>query len=80
MKKYIMKKYDDIFINFVGGCLVMMAIMILWASCFGLAVMWLWNYTMPYLFSLPDITYGQSFALIVLFWLLFGRVNVNNNH
>lgn len=33
----------------------------------------LWNWLMPFLFSLPPITFWQAFGLQVLCWLLFGR-------
>ena len=34
---------------------------------------WLWNTTMPELFNLKPITYGQSFKLLLMAWILFGH-------
>lgn len=33
-----------------------------------------WNLTMIYLFGLPEITYWQSFALIFIVSVLFGKI------
>jgi len=37
----------------------------------GLVVMWLWNWLMPALFGLPEITYLQAVGVFVLCHLLF---------
>jgi hypothetical protein len=37
----------------------------------GLAVMFLWNWLMPTIFGLPEITYWQSVGLFILCHLLF---------
>ena len=37
----------------------------------GAAVMYLWNWLMPYLFKLPTVDYWQSLGLLVLSTLLF---------
>lgn len=34
-------------------------------------VMWLWNFTLPSIFHLPEIGYWQAFALYYLCGLLF---------
>jgi len=40
---------------------------------------WLWNMTMPELFNLKEISYWQSFRLIIISAILFspGMVNFN---
>jgi hypothetical protein len=40
-------------------------------------VNWLWNWVVPDLFHLPEITFGQAFALTWLTALLFGRTSYN---
>jgi hypothetical protein len=39
---------------------------------FGSAVLYLWNWLMPPIFGLPQITYWQALGLLGLSWLLFG--------
>jgi hypothetical protein len=44
----------------------------LFALLFGWVVQALWNWLMPFLFSLKTITYWQAFGIVVLAKLLFG--------
>lgn len=46
----------------------------LFALAFGWLVMLLWNWLMPALFGLKEITYWQGFGLVILVKLLFGAV------
>lgn len=42
-------------------------------------LVWLWNFVMPDIFGLPEITYWQMFALYFLIQCLFKlSVTVNN--
>jgi len=52
----------------IGG--VLLAVLI--AFLFGLAVMYLWNWLIPAIFGLGEITYWQAFGIVVLAKLLFG--------
>lgn len=45
---------------------------------FGLFIMLLWNWLMPEIFGLGEITYWQGFGLFILGRLLFGS-HFNNN-
>ncbi len=47
-------------------------IVILFALVFGIIVRLLWNWLMPGVFGLREITYGQAVGMIVLTRLLFG--------
>jgi hypothetical protein len=47
---------------FLAGALLMLV-----------AVMFLWNYTMPTLFDLPEITMLQAIGLLILSRILFGN-------
>jgi len=42
------------------------------ALVFGLLVMWLWNWLMPALFGLREITYWQAFGVLLLAKIFFG--------
>jgi len=39
---------------------------------FGLGIMWLWNWLMPTIFGLGEITYWQAIGIFVLAKLIFG--------
>lgn len=54
--------------HITGGVIIA----IVFAFLFGVAVMYLWNWLMPSLFSLSEITYWQAVGLIVLARLLVG--------
>jgi uncharacterized membrane protein YgcG len=46
----------------------------LFALVFGWLVMLLWNWLMPVIFHLGEITYWQAFGIVVLGKLLFGGI------
>jgi hypothetical protein len=37
-----------------------------WSLLWAFPIMWCWNYTMPFIFHLPVITWGMSFCLCLL--------------
>jgi hypothetical protein len=60
----ILKIIGMVFVGMIFACL--------FALVFGFLVKWLWNFLMPDLFGLKQITYLQAFAMVVLAKLLFG--------
>jgi len=46
---------------------------VVFAFLFGYFVMLLWNWIMPALFGLPEITYWMGFGIILLGRLIFGN-------
>ena len=52
----------------VGSALVLA---VFWAVLIALPVMWLWDYVMPALFGLKEITFLQALCLSFLCSLLF---------
>ena len=56
----------------VGGLIIT----ITGVALLGLVIGWLlaimWNYAMPSLFGLPEVTWSQMFVLFVLIRLMFG--------
>lgn len=43
-------------------------------------MVWMWNFVMPDIFGLPEITYWQMFWLYCLIQILFKlNVTINNN-
>ena len=55
----------------MGKIVAFAALMIGLAVLWALPVMWLWDYLMPTLFGLKEITFCQALALGVLCSLLF---------
>jgi hypothetical protein len=59
-------------LRIVGMTFAGVAFAVVFALVFGLLVKVLWNWLMPMLFSLPQITYWQAFGIVILVKLLFG--------
>jgi uncharacterized membrane protein len=59
-------------LRFAGWILLGLCAAALFALVFGIAVMYLWNWLMPGLFGLREITFLQAFALVLLAKILFG--------
>ena len=66
-----LKLLEDI-LKVLGGTVAVVLIILGLALLFSLPVMWLWDYTMPYLFKVPEITLGRAFCLVLLCKILFG--------
>lgn len=47
--------------------------MCIMACVMGFPIMWLWNYTMPFIFGLPEIDFFHALTLNILCGALFGR-------
>ena len=45
---------------------------IAFAGLAGVVTMYLWNWLMPYLFGLPEITFLQTLGILILTKILFG--------
>lgn len=58
----------------IGGIILA----VIFAFLFGYFVMLLWNWIMPILFGLPEITYWMGFGIILLARLIFG--NLTSGH
>ena len=49
------------------------------AILFGFVLMWLWNWLMPMIFNLQEITYWQAVGIFILAKLLFGGFGSSSN-
>jgi len=56
------------------------ALAVLFALVFGIVVKVLWNWLMPALFGLREITFWQAFGIVLLAKLLFGGVGHGHSH
>ncbi len=59
-------------LRIIGMVFVGLIFAVLFALVFGFLVKWLWNFLMPGLFGLKQITYWQAFGMVILAKLLFG--------
>ncbi len=46
---------------------------------FGAVVMWLWNWLMPEIFGLPELSYWQSWGLLILSSILFKNIDFGSD-
>ena len=63
-----------IIIKRIGLAIGGIVIAILIAFIFGIAVMYLWNWLMPEIFGLPEISFWQAWGFVILSKILFGRL------
>jgi len=59
------------FLGFVGFVLLGLLFASVVALLLGFVVMWLWNWLMPAIFSLPLISFWQAWGLVVLGHIFF---------
>ena len=62
--------------NILEAILLIVGLIVLAAILFSLPLWLLWNWLMPIIFNLPEITPWQAFGLNMLAGILF-RTNVN---
>ena len=63
------------------------AVMIVFFACigagllflFGAVVMWLWNWLMPDIFGLPELSYWQAWGLLILSSILFKDIDFGSD-
>lgn len=69
----------DTFMTLTGAMALVLIFLMLVALVLGLPVMWLWNSTMPELFSVTTITFWQAVRLNILCGLLFKGTSASSN-
>lgn len=47
---------------------------------FGYVTMYLWNWIMPYLFHLPEVSFYMAIGLVILSKILFGGMRMRGGH
>jgi hypothetical protein len=62
--------------NNIEQVLTLIGLIVLAAILFTLPLQLLWNWLMPHLFNLPELTFWQAFGLNMLAGILF-RSNIN---
>ena len=66
----------DNIIETIGSVLAAILMIVLVALILGFPLMWLWNWLMPGIFNLPEITFWQALGLNALSTILF-KQNTN---
>ena len=61
-------------VHIVGWVFLGIAFAVVFALVFGIVVKFLWNWLMPVIFGLGEITYWQAFGIVILSKLLFGAL------
>jgi hypothetical protein len=61
-------------VHLAGRVVLGIAAAAVFALVFGVLVMLLWNWLMPVIFGLPDISYWQAFGIVILVKLVFGTI------
>ncbi len=63
----------------IGGIALVIGLVVIWSALLALPVMWLWNWLMPVIFGLGEISFFQALGLNVLCSCLFkSNTTVNN--
>jgi hypothetical protein len=58
-------------LRIIGATILGVTLAVAFAFIFGFIVKLLWNWLMPVIFNLPEISYWQAFGLVILAKLLF---------
>ena len=64
---------------FLQGCLTSILMVMTLVIITGWIVMFLWNWLMPELFGLKEISILQAYGLTLLGNLMFSRINFNRS-
>lgn len=67
-------------LKFVGWAILGVLFAAVMGLIFGFVVMWLWNWLMPALFSLPAISFWQAWGLVILSHILFKSLPHHSPH
>lgn len=63
----------------VGIIIGLIGVFAIFGLLLAFPIMWCWNYTMPYLFNLNEITWGQAWCLLFLAACLIKSTQTNSN-
>ena len=62
--------------NALGAIVVAVALIVGFGLLFSLPVMWLWDWLMPEIFGLKEITWLQAWGINILCGILFNKNRV----
>lgn len=64
---------DDV-TKLLSGCLAIIAVFAAFVAIIGFPIKWLWNWLMPHLFGLPEISFWMALGIAALVSFLFGGI------
>lgn len=66
--------------DFITAVFSAVIVFLIYVLIVGTVVMWLWNWLMPMIFGLPELTWMQSLGIYALAQMFFQScVTLNNN-
>lgn len=75
-----MKRVTDDLIELGAGCGAIVLVWAIIAAIIGFPIKWLWNWLMPTLFGLPEISFWMALGIALLISILFGGIiKINKN-
>lgn len=75
-----MKRVIDDLIELVTGCGAIILALAIIAVVIGFPIKWLWNWLMPTLFGLPEISFWMALGIALLISILFsGIIKINKD-
>lgn len=78
--RYGNNKWYDGCLTAIGLAVIGLVLGVIYAFVISIFGVWLWNYAMVSMFNVPQITFWQMLALMVLARLFIPlRINYNNN-
>lgn len=69
-----MKRVIDDLIELGAGCVAVIIAWAIIAVVIGFPIKWLWNWLMPNLFGLPEISFWMALGIALLISILFGGI------
>lgn len=67
--------------DFITALFSAVIVFLIYVLIVGTVVMWLWNFLMPTIFGLPELTWLQSLGMYALAQMFFqSRVTLNNSN
>ena len=64
--------------NSFEAVMTIIGLLILWVMLLGMPLQLLWNWLMPNIFGLPEITFWQAIGLNLLSTILFKPTTIKN--
>lgn len=71
--------FSELFVKIVGMVVGIILLIATISLLMAFPVKWCWNYVMPYLFELKQISWGQAWCLSFLSSSLIKATQTNNN-
>ena len=75
-----MKNTNAVIVGCLGIVFDLIGVVVVASILFAFPTMWLWNWLMPHLFNLPQITLWEALGINLLTGLLFKSSTASSNN